>query len=125
MNEGRKGRVRSFRPEHRLKKSNDFKAIRVTGRSKGYRNLVFCWRTQEGISRLGLSVGRRAGNAIDRNHFKRQIREWFRHSKSELRNIDLHVIVRTHAKAVEMSREARIEGMRYEMGKFLQSSRPS
>lgn len=111
---------RSFGPGHRLKKSNDFKAIKLDGSSKGYKNLVFCWRTSPGHSRLGMSVSRRAGNAVVRNSYKREIREWFRGSKSELENLDLHIIVRTHPKLAHLTKEERKSGIRYELGKFLQ-----
>jgi len=51
--------------------------------------------------RLGLSVGKRAGNAVTRNGHKRRVREAFRHVQEELAELggaemDLVVVVRAH-----------------------------
>jgi ribonuclease P protein component len=49
--------------------------------------------------RLGLSVGKRAGGAVERNAFKRRIREAFRlvqHELPEGVGIDIVVSVRAH-----------------------------
>jgi ribonuclease P protein component len=54
-----------------------------------------------GFCRLGLSVGKRAGGAVQRNAFKRRIREAFRLVQHELpagegEGLDLVVSVRAH-----------------------------
>ncbi len=47
--------------------------------------------------RLGLSVGRRVGTAVQRNRLKRLIREAFRHLQHDFpRGYDLIVVVRPH-----------------------------
>jgi len=43
-------------------------------------------------SRLGLAVSRKFGNAVQRNRFKRQIREVFRRHAAPSMNVDLLVI---------------------------------
>ncbi len=52
----------------------------------------------EGIalqSRLGITVGRKAGPSVKRNRFKRRVREWFRHHRDRLREpVDIIVIAR-------------------------------
>lgn len=51
--------------------------------------------------RLGLTVGRRVGNAVVRNRVKRRVREWFRASRSGLApSADLVVIGRRGAGAL-------------------------
>jgi ribonuclease P protein component len=55
----------------------------------------------EPFCRLGLSVGRRSGGAVERNGFKRRIRDAFRHVQYELpwgdgQALDLIVVVRKH-----------------------------
>jgi len=49
-------------------------------------------------SRLGITVSRRVGNAVARNHVKRRIREWFRQERGALAGgTDLVVIARREA----------------------------
>jgi ribonuclease P protein component len=48
--------------------------------------------------RLGVTVSRRVGNAVNRNRVKRRIREWFREARHELApGTDLVVIARNGA----------------------------
>jgi RNase P protein component len=51
----------------------------------------------EGVpaSRLGITVGRKAGPSVKRNLFKRRVREWFRQHRDELpKPLDIVVIAR-------------------------------
>ncbi len=62
---------------------------------------VYAVRGSEPFCRLGLSVGKRAGNAVERNGFKRRVREAFRHIQHELpagegKGLDVVVAVRKH-----------------------------
>ena len=50
------------------------------------------------LSRLGITVSRKVGNAVVRNRFKRRIRAWFRANREELAApVDLVVIARLPA----------------------------
>ena len=65
----------------RLSRSAEFERVYRQGRSKGNRYLVLYAfpRDEEGGDgpRLGLSVGRRVGGAVDRTRVKRVLREAF------------------------------------------------
>jgi ribonuclease P protein component len=65
----------------RLSRSAEFERVYRQGRSKGNRFLVlYAFPRSEGDSegpRLGLSVGRRVGGAVDRTRVKRVLREAF------------------------------------------------
>jgi ribonuclease P protein component len=51
-----------------------------------------------GVSRLGVTVSRRVGNAVIRNRVKRWIREWFRKDRGAIGpGLDLVVIARPAA----------------------------
>jgi len=48
--------------------------------------------------RLGLTVSRKVGNAVARNHVKRRVREWFRVEREALpKDVDLVVIAKPGA----------------------------
>lgn len=75
----------SFRPHERLTRSRDFSQARRSGRRWVGRWLVL-WsfrRTESPLraARLGLVVGRRHGGAVERNRFKRRVRDVYRHNK--------------------------------------------
>ena len=60
----------------RLRKAADFTALRREGRSwADGLTVVVARRNSLGVSRVGLSVGKRVGNAVARNRTKRRLRE--------------------------------------------------
>jgi ribonuclease P protein component len=65
----------------RLSRSAEFERVYRQGRSKGNRFLVlYAFPREDGTEdgpRLGLSVGRRVGGAVDRTRVKRVLREAF------------------------------------------------
>ena len=63
----------------RLTRSADFDRVYRQGRSHGNRYLVLYVfpRSEEGEPRLGVSVSRKVGGAVDRNRVKRLLREAF------------------------------------------------
>ncbi|EST10452.1 ribonuclease P protein component [Sporolactobacillus laevolacticus] len=64
----------------RLKKNQDFQVVFKDGKSFANRQFVVYVLKQpnQTYSRLGLSVSKKMGNAVMRNHIKRYIKEIFR-----------------------------------------------
>jgi ribonuclease P protein component len=86
-----------FPKSYRLRSKADFSAMR-SGRRINCRGIRLVYRCNHlGFSRLGLAVSRKYGNAIQRNHFKRQLREVFRKSCFRSRGIDILAIPRGNA----------------------------
>jgi len=86
----------------RITRSRDFDAVYRRGRSAGGRHLVVHLFPREGEqtspSRLGLSVSRRVGGAVERNRVKRVIREqWTRHAGLLPAGSDVVVVARPGA----------------------------
>lgn len=88
----------------RLRSSRDFKRVKEQGRRIATRHFVLLiaprdeHETPDPGPRLGLTVSRRVGNAVQRNRTKRLIREWFRGECSALPSgSDVVVIARTGA----------------------------
>lgn len=87
----------------RLSRSGDFDRVFRHGRSHAGRELVLYTfpRSNEGEPRLGLSVSRKVGNAVDRNLVKRLLREAFvREGRRLPAGTDAVVVARQDAKAL-------------------------
>ncbi|MHB1414140.1 MAG: ribonuclease P protein component [Chloroflexota bacterium] len=68
-----------MRRRHRLRTDAQFKRVRSGGRSWAHPLLVlYALPNQEGVTRVGFSVGKRIGKAVARNHVKRRLREAIR-----------------------------------------------
>jgi ribonuclease P protein component len=87
----------------RLSRSADFERVYRQGRSKGNRFLVLYAFPREAVEeegpRLGLSVSRRVGGAVDRSRVKRTLREAFWHEAPRLpTGADYVVVARPDAR---------------------------
>jgi len=95
----------SFRPQDRIRKRSEYKAIYDRGqRVPSTSFILFVTRNDLGRPRLGITVTRRLGGAVQRNRAKRLVREIFRRHKTELQNVDIVVNGRTGLPAAEYRR---------------------
>ena len=87
-----------FRRRQRLSHDREFQAV-FAARCSSNRGPLRIHARSSGLphSRLGLSIGRRFGNAVARNHLKRLLREAFRLEQRRLPSgIDLVISVNPH-----------------------------
>lgn len=85
----------------RLSRSAEFERVYRQGRSVANRHLVLYSFPNESIDRprLGLSVSRKVGGAVERNHVKRLLREAFDGLEAELEGgHDVVVVARPEAR---------------------------
>ena len=82
---------------NRLKKNEEFQIVFQRGKSVANRQFVVYHLTKEKQvnTRIGLSVSKKLGNAVKRNHIKRLVRESLRELIPKLKqNQDLILIAR-------------------------------
>jgi len=89
----------TFTKADRLRKRSEFLHLSTNGRRIQNRYFVAVFAPGESDRcRLGITVTRRVGNAVQRNRIKRLAREFFRHHRSRLRGIwDINLIAKKEA----------------------------
>jgi ribonuclease P protein component len=111
--------VESHRPRgpkrRRLSRSAEFERVYRQGRSKGNRFLVlYAFPREDGDQegpRLGLSVGRRVGGAVDRTRVKRVLREAFWEEARRLPEGSDYVVV-ARPEALNLAEREGTDGVR-------------
>ncbi len=112
------GRLRPGRG--RLSRSADFDRVFRSGRSHACREFVLYVfpRAEDGPPRLGLSVSRKVGGAVERNRVKRLLREAFGTESDRLpAGMDAVVVARRDAYA--LAEEEGLAGVRRALGALL------
>lgn len=107
--------------KRRLSRSADFERVYRQGRSYGGRYFILHLfpRSDEGGAmldgpRLGLSVSRKCGGAVERNRIKRLLREAFESQASRLHVAD-DVVVVARPEAGELAEREGLQGVEREL----------
>lgn len=82
--------------EYRIKKNQEIEKIIQGKKSIGNRNYIIYVRqiNETNHFRLGVSVSKKIGNAVVRNHEKRRIRQVFNEIKNDILPFDIFVIAK-------------------------------
>lgn len=111
----------------RLSRSAEFDRVYREGRSHAGRHLVLYSFPREAATdetpRLGLSVGRKVGGAVERNKVKRLLREAFWQSEERVpAGHDFVVVARSDA--AEFAEREGLAGVKAELDELLEKAGP-
>lgn len=107
----------------RLTRSADFERVYRQGRSHGNRYLVLYVfpRSGEGEARVGVSVSRKVGGAVDRNRVKRLLREALGASGTVVpEGHDVVVVARPDAR--DLAEREGLSGVQTALGELLEKA---
>jgi ribonuclease P protein component len=86
-------RLYTYHRENRVRKKTEFDYLFRNGK-KTYSSYYISYHLPSNVSRLGLSIAKRFGNAVFRNRQKRVIREFFRKEKIDfISGFDIVIIL--------------------------------
>ena len=88
-----------MKKNYRIKKSEDIEIVLKNKRSVGNKNyIIYIMKNSEAKHfRLAMSVSKKLGNAVVRNHQKRLIKQVFSKYKDEILSYDIFVIARNNS----------------------------
>lgn len=94
-----------FTKKEHLRKKKEFQIVFDKGNGFGNDQIIiYALLNKSPVSRLGLVVGRKFGNSVKRNRFKRIIREAYRLNKNLLgKGVDLVVIPKAGLADISLS----------------------
>lgn len=86
-----------FSRKNRLRAKRDFQSVFAKPFKLSRKYLVILYRSnQQPDARLGIVLNKRyLKKAVERNQFRRIIRESFRHAKEDLKGLDILVLIRS------------------------------
>lgn len=93
----------SFPKERHLRKSSDFQRVRQGGKRRHTPSfIVVILHRSNSLTRLGLTVSRKVGGAVQRNRVKRLVREFFRKHINKLPvGVDISIIAKAGAADID------------------------
>jgi len=107
--------------KYRLRKRREFNYTYRRGKSLANSCLVLVYRKNRlDVSRVGFSISKKYGNAVQRNKIKRRLREIYRKRLERIRTgYDLIFVVRIRARGAEFAQlENRMENLLKRAGLF-------
>ena len=106
-----------MKKENSLKKEQDFQKIIKAKKSVGCKSFVIYYLKNElDYARIGISAGKRIGNAVIRNRTKRQVRSIIDSTFNKNQNIDIIVIVRNQF--LKQDYETNLKDFKYLLNKI-------